>query len=334
MLRRLGTRIRSLWNGITRSQSIDAEMQEEFRLHLEMRTEDLVRRGVAPDEAARLARLEFGKTDHHRQDARRARGLGALEELRFSLLDLKLGARMLVKYPGLTFVGGLGIAIAIAFSTTFFAFSAAILSGLPLDEGDRIVGLDYFDTKGNDEEQRIIHDVEAWRTELKSITDIGARQSIQRNLFTSDGRAEPVTIAEMSASGFRLARVPAMLGRHLLNSDEIEGAPPVLVIGHDVWRARFGSDSSIIGRQADWAARRTLSSVSCRGALRSRFITNTGLRCDSMRPTMSDDGDRRFTYSVGLLTVPRWRRRRPSCVPTANAWRSTSRGRTKTCRRG
>ncbi|HZI30505.1 MAG TPA: ABC transporter permease [Gemmatimonadaceae bacterium] len=249
MLRRLGTRIRSLWNGITRSQSIDAEMQEEFRLHLEMRTEDLVRRGVAPDEAARLARLEFGKTDHHREDARRARGLGALEELRFSLLDLKLGARMLVKYPGLTFVGGLGIAIAIAFSTTFFAFSAAILSGLPLDEGDRIVGLDYFDTKGNDEEQRIIHDVEAWRTELKSITDIGARQSIQRNLFTSDGRAEPVTIAEMSASGFRLARVPAMLGRHLLNSDEIEGAPPVLVIGHDVWRARFGSDSSIIGRQ-------------------------------------------------------------------------------------
>jgi putative ABC transport system permease protein len=249
MLTGLVTRIRSLWNGITRSRSVDAEMQEEFRLHLEMRTEDLVRGGMAPDEAARMARVEFGKTDHHRQDARRARGLGALDELRFSLLDLKLGARMLVKYPGLTVVGGLGIAVAIAFSTTFFAVAAGLLSGLPLDQGDRIVTLDYFDTRQNWGEQRIIHDVEAWRRELKTVTEIGARQSIERNLITSDGRAEPVTIAEMSASGFRIARVPAMLGRHVLDSDEFEGAPPVLVIGHDVWRARFGSDSSIIGRQ-------------------------------------------------------------------------------------
>ena len=249
MLSGLVARARSLWKGVARPQSIDAEMQAEFALHIELRTKDLIRSGLAPDEAARIARVEFGKTDHRRQDARRARGLGPLDGLRFSWIDLKLGARMLVKYPGLTIVGGLGMAVAIAVSTSFFAAASALYSGLPLDEGDRIVSIDYFDPRWNDEERRIIHDFEAWRGELKSVTDLGARRTVQRNLITGDGRAEPVSIAEMSASGFRVARVPAMLGRHLLESDEREGAPPVVVIGHDAWRARFGSDSGIVGRE-------------------------------------------------------------------------------------
>jgi predicted permease len=249
MLSGLVARMRSLWAGVRRSATVDAEMQEEFRLHMELRAADLVRSGLAPDEAARVARVEFGKTDHRRQEARRARGLGLFDELRFSWIDLRLGLRMLVKYPGLTLVGGLGMAVVIAFSTTFVAVTTALLSGLPLDEGDRIVSIEYIDTRWNDEEPRIIHDFEAWRGELKSVTDLGAQRTIQRNLLTGDGRAEPVQVAEMSTSGFRIARVPAALGRHLLESDERGDAQPVVVIGYDAWRARFGSDSGIVGRQ-------------------------------------------------------------------------------------
>ncbi len=248
MLSGLIARARSLWKGVASPKRIDAEMEEEFRLHVDLRTADLMRKGLAPDEAARVARVEFGKTDHRRQDGRRARGLGPLDGLRFSWLDLKLGARMLVKYPGLTIVGGLGMAVVIAVSTTFFALASMLYAGLPLDEGDRIVSIEYVDARWREEDPRIIHDFEAWRSELKSVTDLGARRTIQRNLITGDGRAEPVSVAEMTASGFRVARVPAMLGRHLLPSDEIAGAPHTVVIGFDAWRARFGSDSSIVGR--------------------------------------------------------------------------------------
>ena len=249
MLSGLVARMRLLWAGVRRSATVDAEMQEEFCLHMELRAEDLVRSGLAPDEAARIARVEFGKTDHRRLQARRARGLGTFDELRFSWIDLKLGLRMLVKYPGLTLVGGLGMEVVIAFSTTFVAVTTALLSGLPFDEGDRIVSIEYLDTRWNGEEPRIIHDFEAWRRELHFITDLGARRTIQRNLITGDGRAEPVQVAEMSTSGFRVARVPAMLGRHLLESDESESAPPVVVIGYNAWRARFGSDSGMVGRE-------------------------------------------------------------------------------------
>lgn len=249
MLSGLVARARSLWRGVARPGSLDAEMQEEFRLHIELRAEDLVRAGMEPDEAMRVARVEFGKTDHRRQEARRARGLGALDELRFSWIDLKLGARMLLKYPGLTIVGGLGMAVAIAVSTSFFAVATALFSGLPFREGDRIVSIDYFDTRWNDEEPRIVHDFDAWRSQLATVKDLGAWRTTQRNLITADGRAEPVTIGEMTASGFRVARVRPMFGRHLLASDERNGAPRVLVVGYDVWRARFGSDSAVVGRE-------------------------------------------------------------------------------------
>lgn len=53
----------------------------------------------------------------------------------------------------------------------------------------------------------------------------------------------------MTPSDFRVARVGALLGRHLLPDDERPGAPAVPVIGYDAWRARFAGDSSIVGRQ-------------------------------------------------------------------------------------
>src|SRR5687767_11124317 len=84
-------RLRSLWRGLSRRLTIEAEMTEEFRLHLELRTADLIRAGLAPAEAARRAHLEFGHVDSHKTDARAARGLRVFDQLRFSLLDVRLG---------------------------------------------------------------------------------------------------------------------------------------------------------------------------------------------------------------------------------------------------
>lgn len=53
----------------------------------------------------------------------------------------------------------------------------------------------------------------------------------------------------MTASGFRVARVPPLMGRPLVEDDEREGAPPVVVIGYDEWRTRFAQDRSVIGQE-------------------------------------------------------------------------------------
>jgi hypothetical protein len=64
-------------------------MEAEFRLHLDLRAEELVRAGLTPAEAAPQARLEFGSAPFFADRGRDARGLRAFDSLRFSMLDLK-----------------------------------------------------------------------------------------------------------------------------------------------------------------------------------------------------------------------------------------------------
>lgn len=166
-----------------------------------------------------------------------------------SWLDVKLGGRMLMKHPGLSLVGGLGMAVAIAISAGSFTFLAANVNpALPLDEGRRVVALENRDVEVDQEDRRVLHDFVLWREQLRTVDDLGAFRTVERNLITGEGPPEPVQVAEMTASGFRLARVSPLLGRPLVQEDEREGAPPVVVIGHRVWRQRFGGDRQVVGR--------------------------------------------------------------------------------------
>ncbi|HLM66636.1 MAG TPA: ABC transporter permease, partial [Longimicrobium sp.] len=166
-----------------------------------------------------------------------------------SWIDVRLGVRMLWKNPALTIVGGLAMALAIAIGAGVFGFSWSLLyPRLPLDEGDRIVALENWNIRGEDPLRRSLHDFVEWRQELRMVREVSAFRTVSRNLIAPDGTAEPVRVAEMSASGFRVARVAPALGRPLVEEDERPGAPPVVVIGHDVWRTRFGGDPRVVGR--------------------------------------------------------------------------------------
>lgn len=164
-------------------------------------------------------------------------------------LDFKLGARMLWKYPGLSLIGGLAMAVAIAFGTAAFTFFYTQLdSDLPLPEGHRLVALENWDVKKNNEERRQADDLAVWRREMKDVQDIGAFRNVGRNLLIPGRSVESIRIAEITAAGFGVARTAPLLGRPLLPADEGSEAEPVLVIGHDVWQSRFDRDAGVIGR--------------------------------------------------------------------------------------
>jgi predicted permease len=248
-------RLLSLWRAIRGRGEVEAEMSEEFRVHIEMRARDLVHAGFSHAEAARRARLEFGSAERYKDEAREARGLRRIDALRVSWLDFKLGGRMLVKYPGLTLVGGFAFAFAIWVGAVAFEFLTQVMNPtLPLDDGDRIVVLRNMDALRPSDptpsraERRAVRDFVTWRQELRSVEDIGAYRTLEQNLITGEGRGEPVEVAEISASAFRLARVPALLGRFLVEADEHAGAPPVVVIGYDLWQDRFEGESSVVGQ--------------------------------------------------------------------------------------
>ena len=225
----------------------ESRTNEEMRFHIEMETDRLVREErLAPEEARRRALAAFGGVTQHREELRDGRGLAALSGLS---LDFKLGFRMLVKYPGLTIVGGLAMAFGIWVGTISFVMASMFLNPtLPLPGGNRIVLLRNWDVAASSEEPRALGDFVVWRRALTSVTDIGAYRDLTRNVITGTDDARPVQVAEMTASGFVVASGQPLLGRVLVAADEAPGAPPVVILGYDIWKTRFAGDGAILGK--------------------------------------------------------------------------------------
>ena len=243
------SRARSLWRGVRTRWAVEKDMTDEFRSHVELRAADLARQGLAPDDALRTARLEFGSGEQFKDEGRAARGLRTVDGLKFSWLDFKLGFRMLAKYPVLTLVAGFAMAFAIWVGVGTFEFlNQVVKPRVPLAEGDRLVAIRNWDLKSNEADPRVLHDYAEWKRQLRTVQEFGAWREMDRNLVLGDGLGEPVDHVEISASGFRLTRVAALLGRTLVDADEAPDAPAVMVIGHDLWQTRFGSDSGVIGQ--------------------------------------------------------------------------------------
>lgn len=157
---------------------------------------------------------------------------------------------MLIKHPGLTIVGGLGMAVAVAINVGVFSYVVLYVHPtLPLEEGDRIIALDNRDIAEHVAERRSLHDFFVWREQLRSIEDLSAFRTVERNLRIGQGSPAPVQSAEMTAAGFRVPRVPPLLGRYVLEADERPAAPAVVVIGYSVWQNQFAADPAVIGRE-------------------------------------------------------------------------------------
>jgi len=228
-------------------RSAEARTNEEMDFHIAMETDRLVRDDrLSLDEARRRALATFGGVTQHREELRDGRGVGALTGLS---LDFKLGFRMLVKYPGLTVVGGLAMAFGIWVGTLAFVMASLFFNPtLPLPGGDRIVLMRNWDVSARSTEARAVGDFVLWRRALSSVTDIGAYRDVTRNVITGTDDARPVQVAEMSAVGFQVSSGRPLLGRVLSAADDAPGAPPVAVLGYELWQTRFAGDGTIVGK--------------------------------------------------------------------------------------
>src|SRR5829696_1132158 len=108
-----------------------------------------------------------------------------------SWLDWKLGARMLLKHPALTIVGGLALAAAIAIGVVGIELAGELLyKRLPFEDGSRVVRLETQDVAASRVESRVLHDFAIWRRSLKTVVELGAGRVSERNVLTGEGRVE------------------------------------------------------------------------------------------------------------------------------------------------
>lgn len=133
-------RLRSVWRHFRYRTCTEGELDDELRFHLEERAEDLVRSGLAPEEARRRAHIEFGSAENYKVSMRESRRLTWLEDF---LIDIRFGLRAL-RNPGFTVVAILTLTIGIAANTTIFSWiRSVLLNPLPgAGAPERIVALE------------------------------------------------------------------------------------------------------------------------------------------------------------------------------------------------
>ena len=166
-----------------------------------------------------------------------------------SALDLTLGLRLLRRYPGITAIGTVAMAVAIALGMLYVeGLHKGLHPTLPVAEGDRIVAVRYWDVGRRAVEDRSLHDFAISRGSVNTIKQFGAALAFSRNLVTADRQVTAVRGAEVTANAFTLMGVAPLVGRTLTARDERPAAPLAVVIGERIWTTRFGRDRSVVGR--------------------------------------------------------------------------------------
>src|SRR5262245_52037619 len=165
------------------------------------------------------------------------------------LQDLQFAIRLLIKDKWFTLVATLALALGIGVNATVFTFvNAVLIRGLPVEDPDRVMALNSRDTVRDRQLGVSYLDFTDWRGATKTFSGLAAYNFSVMNL-SEEGRApERFSGTFISANAFRLLGQSPMLGRDFLPEDDRPGAQPVILIGSGVWKNRYGTDPSVIGK--------------------------------------------------------------------------------------
>jgi predicted permease len=240
--------VSQLWHrllSLLRRRRHEREMEEAMRFHLEMQIEQNLEGGMEPENARYAAERQFGNQTWLKEVSREMWSVRFFETL---MQDLRYGVRMLVKNPGFTTIAVLTLALGIGANTVVFSIINAVLfRPRPVAEPERLVEL-YSGDARNPYGGAAYQDYLSFRDQGEVFSGLAAYRPGRYKLGGEDG-VEPVIGEVVSGNYFDVIGVKAFRGRTFLpEEDRTPGSHPVVVIGHDLWRRRFGADPALIGK--------------------------------------------------------------------------------------
>ena len=165
------------------------------------------------------------------------------------LTDIRSGVRMLVKYPTLSIVAILTLGLGIGLSTTVFCVvNGGLFKGLPFPDADRVVALSVTNPAQNQNRRPIsLQDLPIWQARQTSFAKFGAFGFAPMNLSDDEGRPERFSGGQLTVAAFDAVGVQPILGRGFQEGDDRPGAPPVILLSHELWQDRFGGSPAVVG---------------------------------------------------------------------------------------
>ncbi|HLH02443.1 MAG TPA: ABC transporter permease [Bryobacteraceae bacterium] len=245
-LYRAAARIRALFA----SRAFDQDLSSEIESHISLRTEDHLRRGVPPEEAERLARVEFGSVSQLREAHREIRGVPFVDTL---LQDLRYALRLSRQNPGFTLFAVLIIGLGIGASSTVFSIvNSLLIRPLPFRDATRLVWISNLADDG----------ISEWNTQVDNFLDLRAKNTSFSDLTGYFGHFEPgdtkltegglthrLSGLRVSQNFFPFLAVQPLLGRNFTGEECKPNGPGAALLSYGFWRRYYASDPTIVGRQ-------------------------------------------------------------------------------------
>jgi putative ABC transport system permease protein len=224
----------------------DEELDEELQFHLEMETAKRMHAGMDASSAREAARRDFGGVSYHRDEARDARGVRSIEDF---FQDLRVGIRTISQQRTYAIVAILTLAIGIGATTALWAaVYRVLLQPYPFREAHRIVTIRQYDTRtpGSHEEFSPANYLDV-KARTRSLDMLAAAEPWGVDWIGPDG-PESFEAALVTADAYAIQGLTPVLGR-AFQADEFQaGRDNVVMFSEELWRNRFGADSSLVGR--------------------------------------------------------------------------------------
>ncbi|MBZ5592517.1 MAG: ABC transporter permease [Acidobacteriia bacterium] len=242
-------------------KQFDRDLDEEMRLHVELRAQEQIKSGTAPDDARAAARRRFGNPTLLKETSRDVWGWSSIESF---WQDLRYAARMLSTSPAFTLVAVLSLAIGIGANTAIFSIANAILlKSLPVRDPDQLrlvlwTGHSRIPRHSGSGYSTHLHGIEVnssfsypmYKLLAASVPQFSSLMGFQHAQVTVVAAGESHYAGAFFATGnfFSDLGLSPLAGRLLSPEDDRPGAPAVVVLSYRYWERRFGLDPSVVGR--------------------------------------------------------------------------------------
>ncbi len=240
------SRLMSVLRGLFRRGSFEDALAEEVRFHIEQYTDDLVRSGVSPEDAARRARMEFGTVDSVKEDCRASRGLRVFDEMQ---QDLRLAWRRIRKTPSFTLTALATLALCIGANLAVFAVvDSVLLRPLPFPDPDRLVRVfNTYPKAGVPDDGCSVTNYYERRRSIPAFESLAAYRE-GTAIVGEVGATEREPTTRVSPEFFATLGRGPVLGRAFTDEEMSYETDAVAILTDAYWRQRLGADPAVIGR--------------------------------------------------------------------------------------
>lgn len=239
------SRARTLAKALSRRSSVEAEMAEELRFHIDAYADDLERQGITAAEARRLAQKEFGSVESAKEECRSSLGMRIADEIRS---NIRFGFRSLRRSPGFTLVAILTLALGIGANTAVFTLLDSLMFRLaPVRDANELFQI-RINSRNTDKFQGALTNAlwESLRAHQDVFSGMAAWSSTVFDL-SRGGPVRPATGLWVSGDYFSTLGVRPAAGRLITTDDDRRGCVAIAVLSYSFWQSHYGGSFAAIG---------------------------------------------------------------------------------------